>query len=280
MAVPVIASTSTFNESSNTTSRSINKPTGTTSGDWLIAIISMDGTGTITLTGSTFTELYQVTGVTNSFAAFARKADGTEGASFTVGSAREQGTGVMMRVTGGDSTNIVDVISLFHGFAGVNSEIEAPIAYAESDDSLIIHACGADNGITSLTKPSGDTAIVTNTGFSGTGAAQLTVSSVSQASAGHTAHAHFDISLTTEEAICFTIVLRSTTTPATYPSQPYIRNVALRAPRNTEVLNIQKPYGVVDGDFLIACAVSDVTSTLTPDGSFTSIQDTSNSQVW
>lgn len=280
MTVPSIQGTpTTFASLANSTTRLISKPTGTTTGEWLVCIVSMDGSGTLSIDGS-FTEAFQLNGSTNSLAVFVRKVDGTEGGSFTITSASESGAGVMFRVQDGDTTNIVDVISVFHGFPPVNGELEAPILYAESDDTLIIHACGADNGTTTLTKPSGDTAVVTNIANASTASAQLTVSRIDQTSAGYAAHAHFTTSLAGEEAISLTIALRSTSTPATYPAQPVIRSVAQHAPLTTQNMNIKKPYGTVDDDLLIAAAVSDVTGTLTPDGSFTSIRDTSNTAVW
>lgn len=278
MAVPVIATQTTFVDGANTTSRTINKPASTASGDWLVCIISMDGSGAVTLTGSTFTTAFQLNGNTNSFAVFTREVDGTEGASFTVGSSSEMGAGVMMRITGGDSTEITDVLSVFHGHPGVNGEINAPILYSETDDALIIHACGSDSGLTALTKPSADTAIVTNLASS-SAAGQLTVSSIDQASAGYTATAHFATSLVGEEHICVTIALRSTSTVSAYPDQPVVRCQSQRAPLATQAMDIKKPYGTVDDDLLIAAAVSDIASTLTPDGTFTSVQNSNNGTV-
>lgn len=277
MAVPVIASTTTFADSSNTTSRTINKPSGTASGDWLVAIIAMDGLNAVTM--ADFTEIFQLPAQAHILAAFKRLVDGTEGANFTVGSSSETGCGVMMRITGAAAADCVDVVSVAQMLPAISGECAAPILYAESADTLIIHACGSDNGVTALTKPTADTEVVTNIGGSLTAGAQLTVSSLDQASAGYAAFAHFTSSLTSEDATVFTIAVRSTSTPAAYPAQPVMRNCSMCMRQASQVTPLEKPYGTIDGNLLIAAAVTDVASTLTPDVSFTSIEDTANGTV-
>jgi hypothetical protein len=283
MASPVIASQSTFADTTNGTSRTIGKPTGTSSGDWLVLIVMMDGSSNITVSGSTFTELIQYNLSTVSGGVWLREADGSEGSTFTIGSASEAGTGICLRITGGDSTDIIDALSSFYGFPSTagSGAIKAPMCYNASADSLVIYAAGCDNGSTTIAKPTGTTDVSINTSAT-TAAAQLTVSSADQASAGYTTDGlSFTSSSNAEEAISFTIVLRSTATQS-FPAQAVVRCGSYAAPDGavSNSLVFKTPYGTVDDDLLIACAVADSASRLVPDAGFTSIQDSSNSFVW
>lgn len=279
MASPVIETIATVEESVNATSRTIAKPSGTVSGNWLVLVVAVDGSTAVTQpTG--FNTVYSVTRATVSLGIFKRKADGSEGATFTIATASEQVSACIMRISGGDATDIVDVLSDYVGAPATNAEIFTPVAYAECPDSLILRICAADTGTLVFTSTSGTTD-VTNSLGNNSGGATLSITREDQAAAGYTALKFFDSSTANEESFGLTLVLRSTSTPSAYPDQPVIRCMSVSAPISaSEVLTYEKPYGTVDDDLLVLIQSADANAHLTPPGTFTVIQDSSNSAIW
>jgi len=85
VAFPVVEGTATFNDLSNPVS--ITLPSGITSGELLLMLISLDSSSSNSITTpSGWTQLYHVIGSTNlrRAAAYYREADGTEGSTVSV----------------------------------------------------------------------------------------------------------------------------------------------------------------------------------------------------
>jgi hypothetical protein len=90
----------------------------------------------------------------------------------------------MLRITGGDSTEVIDTISWARGeVEPVTTRALCPLAYSSYDDSLIIRMAAADGAIT-LTTPGSHTNIANTTGI--VSGSSLAASYASQASAGYT----------------------------------------------------------------------------------------------
>lgn len=276
MASPVIASSATFEDASAQTSRTINKPSGTVSGDWLLLAVAIDLTATIN-TPTGFTEVFAAddAAATSNMKLFKRKADGTEGATFTITTTSEIGVGCIMRITGADSTDCIDVLSSWQGtLSAGNVFLPCPQAYAESDDSVIVCIATLDGGTSTFTQPSGTTNVANDLGTSSSGAA-MSVAYINQASAGYTSTLSFIPSATTEDGVGVTVVIRSNTTTS-YPAQAVIRCGTYYQPNATNALTYLKPYGTVDDDLLLLIQSSDISATLTPPGTFTSVQNSNN----
>lgn len=273
MAVPVIASTSFTTDAANATTRNIAKPSGTASGDWLIGISATDGSSGVTIpTGFTL-----VFGKVNEHGTarldvYKRKADGTEGANFAFGSASEAGNHFMLRITGADSTDAIDVLSYASGEAAT---IPALPIHTVHDDTLILQIAGNDGGV-AITDPGGSSSVLNKTGI--TAGCSLSVISSSVATPGYAATAAFTHTL--EQFSALTIGIRPSATLGSLPSQPYIRNCICLAPAATTAFSYDLPYGTVDDDLLLCIQSSDTTGILSTLSGFTVDQNDSNTAIW
>lgn len=279
MAVPVIASIATKEDAANTTSRTISKPSGAAAGDWLVLIVGCDGTATITT--SDFTTIYDSTDSIDSsrFRLAVRKVDGTEGASFTIGtSASEQVNAWLGRITGVDSGitsgTLIDALSVCKATAEQNKAI-APAIWTETDDCLIIAAYTQDGGVANAAAtgiPSGYTESHQDAGL----AAGVGISVVykSATTAGAVGQPVWTCSTGTDEYVAVQFAIRSTTTLATAPAHPIpkcsVVNLCSSASSTFDVV-LELPYGCAQNDGLILEVASESTSTTIP-GDFTQIQ--------
>lgn len=282
MAVPVVQGTpTTFVDAVNATSRTITKPLLAVAGEWLILGVAMDGGAALTPPAEFTTIFETVLGGGAYFWVGKRLVDETEGLTFTIGSNSEAGSGICFRVSGCDGTDCVDILSSMDYISGAGGEYTCPEAWAECADSLVLHWGGCDDGSVVLTKPSGDTAIAGGDLGSNTAGTEIIVSRLDQATAGYTGFAFVDSSEAGEETIGLTLVLRSTSTPSSYPAQAVRRCWSISVPELTTALTYIKPFGTVDGDTLVLIQISDTTGILSNPGSaFTSIDDTSNTAIW
>ena len=105
MAFPQVAAVNGGGNTTNTTSHTVNLPSGIVSGNLLLVFFASDGTPTITFP-SGWTQLFQTAGGTDvKFGAWYRIADGTEGATITVTtSASECSNHTSYRITGYSGT--------------------------------------------------------------------------------------------------------------------------------------------------------------------------------
>ena len=275
MAVPVVESSAKFADSSNSTSRTINKPSGTASGDWLVLVVSMDGIQTInTPTGFTLVRRIDEPGGSVCMSIFKRKADGTEGSTFTITSDNEYATGMILRISGCDSTDCIDIISTGAGELGKSPNVRCPNAWSECADSLVLRIGASDGGVVSLTAPSGHTSIDYQAG--GTSGTSLAMARKDQATAGYTDSAYFTSGKATEEFIGATLVIRSTSTASAYPDYPVIRAMSYLMPPTSAGGTFDKPYGTVENDLLLSIRTSDVAAFTSTLSGFTTIHHTSN----
>ncbi len=278
MAAPAVASSASFAETVSGTSRTINKPSGTTSGDWLILAVSIDTTASID-TPSGFTLVYNDVDPASNMrlAVFKRKADGSEGATFTITTASEVACGIICRVTGGDSSEIVDTLSVWAGelnitrSAGVFPCLEAYSAC--SDGALVLQIASLDDGTGTFTAtPPGHT-LVDDVGANTSGTS-LAIYYKQLASQGYVGANTWTYSDDAEQGISITLVLRASANTS-FPSQPHIRSMSALHPPTLTAVNLIKPYGTVDGETLLLIQASESASVLSTTG-FTSIQDTNN----
>lgn len=280
MAAPVAAaSPPTFAESANATSRTINKPTSTASGDLLVLIVSIDATATITMPAGFTALMNQLEpSSTMSLAISWRIADGTEGSTFTVTSTSEIANGVIIRVTGAAATAPIDAMSIWAGevnairSAGVIPTLQAYSAC--SAGALILQVLAIDDGTTSISAtPSGHTSITT-LGASSSGT-KLAVYEKSLSAEGYAGLASWTINDDTEAGFSVTLVIRASTA-TNLPAQPVMRCMNVLHQPSGIAATLLKPYGTVDNDLLVLVQSGKVVSTLTPPGAFTSIYDTNN----
>lgn len=271
MAVPVLASSSSFHDTGNNTSRNCAIPSGTVSGNWLVLVVGIDSAGTITTpTGWTLVKSFtEVSGI-GTFYIFKRKADGTEGANLSIASTSEYATGTMYRITGADSTDCIDVVSMATGEIGSTSNVRFGECWAAYTDNLLIFATFLDGGTSTFSAaPSGATLIVSEAG--GTSGNMMASWQKDQAAQGYTGFLKATTSNNTEQYVSFLIVIRSTSGAISYPSFPVRRVTDFYYPDATGACNYDLPYGSVSGETLLFCQEVD-TSVLNPDTDFTSIQ--------
>lgn len=279
MAVPVIASFATKEDLANTTSRTIDKPSGTASGDWLVLVMGMDGTGAITT--SDFTTIYDSLDSIDSsrFRLAVRKADGTEGANFTIGTAASEEVNAWLgRITGVDSgitsSTLIDALSVCKASAE-QSKVIAPAIWTETDDCLIIAAYAQDGGVANAAAtgiPSTYTESYQDAGLAaGCG---ISVVYKSAATAGAVGQPVWTCSTNTDEYVAVQFAIRSTTTPATAPAHPIpkcsVVNLCSSASATFDVV-LEVPYGTAQNDGLILEVASELTATTIP-ADFTQIQ--------
>ena len=157
MAAPVIASTSHTN-SGDSTSFTITKPSGTSDGDLLIAFISAQNAYTVT-NPSGWTQLYQLNTTVGKDATTVvcyKVAGASEPSNYTwTKSLAEKWTGGIARVTGFDSSNIIDA-------SGSNSGTDDPSPDCPSittvtDDALVFCFARITHlGVTGASSPKTD----------------------------------------------------------------------------------------------------------------------------
>lgn len=279
MTAPALRSSSKFADSANATSRTIAKPTGATSGDWFFLLVSIDGTATITQpTGfTTVFDQIEPAGTNMRLACYKRKCDGSEGSTFTVATSSEIAAGICACISGADSTEALDAMSIWGGeLNAVRSPGVLPTgeAYAAcSDGSLVIQCAAFDNGsgTSFTTTPSGYTEIETaGANSSGT---HMRAQYKTMASQGYVGANSWTYSNDIEQGWALTLVIRASANTS-FPAQPVIRCMNTLHMPTAAATTLLKPYGTVDNDLLILAQSSRTASGtgLTPPAGFTQIQ--------
>lgn len=283
MASPVVASTTTLSESGNTSSRNLTKPTGTTSGDWLLLIVFIDGTTTGSFAASDFETALLVANSSMIAYVGVRLCGGSEPASYTVTSVSESGGYCLMRITGSSATTSAEFINAM-SVASLETSAYIPSlpVYATTPDTLIIRACGCDaSAARSITDPASHTSIFNATAPS-TASTSISVCSVDKAASGYVAMDAFTLS-GTEEGFGLTLAIASGVTEDSLTT-PVLKGMYYHMPTITRELSYQKPWGTVDGETLLLLQSSDTTGILTASASmspaFTAIDETSNTATW
>lgn len=282
MTAPSIASITTLEDASNTTSRNLTKPSGTADGDWLLYIGCIDGITTGSFTMSGFTQVYLFPGASSFMAVYVKLA-ASEGASYTVGTASEAGNHWLARITGSSATTAAEFVNALSGFSADDGTYSVALrAYASTTDCLVLRACGVDASTARvITDPGGHTSSYNDTA-SGTAATSLSVCYTTTTSPTDVASAAFTLD-GVEQNQALTIVISSTATES-YPAQPVIKCVEYVTPNTTGAITYPKPWGTADNDILFMQNGADTTGILTAPASqspaFTSIDDTSNTAIW
>jgi len=153
MTAPVVASTAIYNDTANAASIAISKPSGTVEGDWLILHVCNRSTETVSCTG--FTEVYSATVGVIRETVLKKKAGSSEPSSYTVeaASGTPRWAAAIARITGGDSTDIIDVV----GTAATGTD-DAPISPSITTtvaDALVMRFLTFDTSSGTYTLPSG-----------------------------------------------------------------------------------------------------------------------------
>lgn len=273
MAVPVIEGTpTTYSDIANSATRVILKPTGFTTGEWLVFWGGLDGNTSMSIDGGFTTKFARADGEYSSEGLLAvRKYTGTEGASFTVstGSGSEQGQGVMFRLSGVDSgitaTDLLDAISVCSA-DNTSSKITIPGFYCETDNALAVCAYISDGGIANTTGngiPSGYTEIFQAAGL--TAGVGISLCTKSVTSAGYVAPVEFGTTAASEAFVAIHFAIRSNTTIVSYPNQAILKATVVDVPASassTVDVILQLPHGTVENDGLILEACGEVSGAL------------------
>lgn len=284
MASPTIRSSTVVNETANATSRNITKPTGTASGDWLILIAAVDGVATGSyVPPSGFSEVLLRTTGTGAFCAIhVKEAGGSEGASYTVGTASETCSFALICIDGSTTTasTVAELIDSMSSAQGTSTYVLNPDMYVRSNDTLVFRVCAADGGATaSITQPGSHTSIVNNTS-GGTTRVSFSVCHADQASAGYAGKLNHTLSAA-DDWVGVTFAVASTTTQEALPAHPVIAGLSYAAPDAVTALTYPKPWNTIDGDLLVLIQCSDTTGILSNPGSaFTSRHSVSNTAIW
>jgi hypothetical protein len=282
MAVPVVASSTSFADTTNQTSRTVNKPSGVASGDLLVIGVSIDTNATVT-TPTGFTQIVNQVSVELDcrLAVFWRVADGSEGSTFTIASSSEIACGACIRITGADTTSPIDAVSVFNGSQNTTvSTILAPDIYDVYGDALILRMAGADNGAGDFTLPSAHTSIVLNPSSAASGA-EFASCYKNSTGRGYIGNASFAYSATADGIVCTTILIKPAGGTAVYPSAPVIRGgeyYVSPGVAETAVLNV--PYGTVDNDLLVLIGAATASGSMTIPAAFTTIHNLSNTAAY
>ena len=181
-AAPQFETNSTATQPSDVTTITISKPTGTVENDLMIATISTDGSETIDVP-SGWILVNQNNNSDVTLAVFYRVATVSEPAdyTFTWGS-HEQAAGAILRYSGVDTVNPIDVSALD---TGDNDTPTAPDATTTIGDTRIVRVFGSDDDET-ITGPSGHDLRVDLVSGSGNNTTSLGVADTTQTSAGAT----------------------------------------------------------------------------------------------
>jgi hypothetical protein len=216
MPSPVVASTSATQPVTGLSTITINKPTGTASGDLLFAAIHCLTNPTVTPPAGWDLILSQTQGTNQQIFLYEIIAGGSEPASYDWGISPANFTGgFIARITG------VDTAAPINAQASANNSLSqdpqpAPSVTTTVADTLVIRGLGFDRNqaTRSITVPTGYTEIVHLNSATVT-SPQLKVGTLAVAAIGATGTADFDLSAARQAAV-FTIAIAPATGAATY----------------------------------------------------------------
>jgi len=155
MAFPQVATTNNGIDGTNTTTHTVNLPSGISSGDLLIAVISIDASVTIGWPNEGTDWIVIGNGLTGSGSLHTcdvayRIANGSEGSTISVSSSTSQQSGhATYRITGWHGTTPPELTS----GSGSDTQPDPPsetASWGGSEDNLFIAGCGWDGGDTSV----------------------------------------------------------------------------------------------------------------------------------
>jgi hypothetical protein len=159
VAVPVYESDSTATSpGSGDADVTLTKPSGTASGDLLIAHIVVTNGTDVAPPDGTWTPISEVTNGSTYDAAFWKVAGGSEPADYTFGntSSGDRAAGAMCRISGADGTTPVNAAGS-NSYTGDSAADESPSVTTTVGDCLLVLTHGADAAPTTNVVPSGST---------------------------------------------------------------------------------------------------------------------------
>lgn len=197
MTAPVVAAWEENTVGSGSTSLTIEKPTGTAEGDWIIIFAAQRNNPAPTLTGpSGFTAVEQLIASQTTVGCWYKQAGASEPSTYTVTSNRSQEYCVAaMRITGGDSTDALENSDI-SGYSAATT-FTAPGVTTSVADCLILRYCAKKDGTVTITSPGDHTELFSTT----IGASQFPSHASAWenfASTGDCGSADFSLSGTTE----------------------------------------------------------------------------------
>lgn len=157
MSAPVLAATATaLDASAAATSITVNKPTGTASGDLLLASVTLRISSATITPPAGWTQVASGGASSITLATFIKVAGGSEPSSytFTTSLAGRQAAGID-RITGADPITPVDVHSSASGTAATS--LVAAAVDPSSADTLLVACFGFSTGTATVTNPGGMT---------------------------------------------------------------------------------------------------------------------------
>jgi hypothetical protein len=191
-------SVATATATSNTTSLTIARPSGTTAGDLLILVLSKDGSGAVsTPSGWTLSNEGACAGNACRLGVFWKVAAAGEPATYSVSwTGSEQAAGAVLRYTGADATAPINVVS---AGTGTSNTPTAPTVTTTSSNTRVVRIYGADDDDLSATPyPSGHTGRFNIESNGGNGTCSAGAADQVQAAAGATGTAAFTLDASEE----------------------------------------------------------------------------------
>lgn len=213
MAFPVVAATNTSTQATNSTSHTVNLPTGISAGHLLLIFFAQDNSGGGTASASGWTELFnEVDNQSNTrITVFYRFATGSEGSTVTVTTTvTEQSSHASLRITGAHASEVPANAHLAAPGSSVNPNPPSlNPANWDVEDTLWIATCIWDNSV-------GVTGSAYPTNYSGS---QITVNPTSSTGVGLML-ATRDLAAASEDPGTFTISASEQWAAATVAVRP------------------------------------------------------------
>lgn len=145
VTAPIVESSVESLQNSNSTSFTMNMPGTRPAGDLYLALISHDGTGTVTPpSGGGWTEYADLREHAAYYKIGTDQGGGSEAASYTWTGSNEKWGGIIIRVTGFNTSNPISPTPTTNS-SGSNSTPVFPAITPTSNNTLIIRAMGADD---------------------------------------------------------------------------------------------------------------------------------------
>ena len=209
MAFPVVGSRNSSVEAANTGTHTVALPASISTGDLLIAVITMDGNNVITFTG--WTEFGDASQTTPTHKAYWRKATGTDPNTFTIPNPVQQSTHRTWRFTSASVTDPDTISPQAGGATGSGTDPNPPSfdpTWTSGDDTTWIATCGRDDDdSTSQTYPANYTDTLYHQSNSTAGSCEAAYGERDLSTSGAEDPGVFDLGNTAEQWGALTIAI-------------------------------------------------------------------------
>jgi hypothetical protein len=156
MSTPALAAIATASDASNTaTTITVTKPTGTASGDLLVAVVALRLTGASITPPAGWTLIASGGASSITLATYWKIAGGSEPSNYTFTTTAGRQAAGIARITGANMTTPVDVHSSASGTAGTS--LVAASVTPSSAATLLLECFGHGTGSATVTNPGGAT---------------------------------------------------------------------------------------------------------------------------